>query len=154
MERIGLQIAECAVDGWMLRPMLVAGKIMSKTILLGVYGLFPANAGMDNRGRSHLPCRMAPTPSNHTMNPPDHTKLSGTHQINTETSVAKSDYYELLGCAKGTSGHEELKAYRSWRWDALHPDKNSGDKASEHKFKEINEAYDVLRDDERRARRL
>ena len=64
--------------------------------------------------------------------------------------MAKPDYYELLGCAKGASAEELKKAYRKLAMQ-YHPDKNSGDKASEHKFKEINEAYDVLRDDQRRA---
>ena len=62
----------------------------------------------------------------------------------------KADYYELLGCAKNASAEELKKAYRKLAMQ-YHPDKNPGDKAAEQKFKEISEAYDVLRDDQRRA---
>ncbi len=64
--------------------------------------------------------------------------------------MSKTDYYELLGCAKNASADELKKSYRKMAMQ-YHPDKNPGDKAAEHKFKEINEAYDVLRDDQRRA---
>lgn len=64
--------------------------------------------------------------------------------------MAKKDYYELLGAARGASAEELKKAYRKLAMQ-YHPDRNPGDKEAEHKFKEINEAYDVLRDDQRRA---
>lgn len=62
----------------------------------------------------------------------------------------KTDYYELLGVSRTASADELKKAYRKQAMK-YHPDKNQGDKEAEHKFKEINEAYDVLRDDNKRA---
>ena len=64
--------------------------------------------------------------------------------------MTKRDYYEVLGVAR-TANEAELKA--SFRKLAMkfHPDRNPGDKDSEHKFKEINEAYDVLKDGDKRA---
>ncbi|HEV2562170.1 MAG TPA: molecular chaperone DnaJ [Rhizomicrobium sp.] len=62
----------------------------------------------------------------------------------------KRDYYETLGCKKGASIEEIKAAYRKLAKE-LHPDKNQGEKEFEHKFKEINEAYDVLKDDQKRA---
>jgi molecular chaperone DnaJ len=64
--------------------------------------------------------------------------------------MAKQDFYELLGVAKGCSSEDLKKAYRklAMQW---HPDRNPGDKAAEQKFKDINEAYDVLKDDQKRA---
>ncbi|MEI6984982.1 MAG: molecular chaperone DnaJ [Rhodospirillaceae bacterium] len=64
--------------------------------------------------------------------------------------MAKIDYYELLGCPKTASADELKKAYRKLAMQ-YHPDRNSGNKTAEHKFKEINEAYDVLRDEQKRA---
>lgn len=60
-----------------------------------------------------------------------------------------TDYYNVLGLARGASAEEIKKAYRK---NALkyHPDKNPGDKESERKFKEISEAYEVLSDDKKR----
>jgi molecular chaperone DnaJ len=57
----------------------------------------------------------------------------------------KQDYYELLGIAKGAEADEIKKAYRKMAVK-YHPDKNPGDKASEEKFKEVSEAYEVLSD--------
>lgn len=64
--------------------------------------------------------------------------------------MAKRDYYEILGVQKGTSADEMKKAYRKMAMQ-YHPDKNPGDKTAEQKFKELNEAYDVLKDDQKRA---
>lgn len=62
----------------------------------------------------------------------------------------QKDYYSVLGVSKTASQDELKKAYRKLAVK-YHPDKNKGDKASEEKFKEINEAYDVLKDDQKRA---
>lgn len=59
------------------------------------------------------------------------------------------DYYTILGVAKSASQADIKKAYRSLA-KKYHPDKNKGDKASEDKFKDISEAYDVLGDAEKR----
>ncbi|MCM0021752.1 MAG: molecular chaperone DnaJ [Tagaea sp.] len=64
--------------------------------------------------------------------------------------MAKEDYYQLLGVAKGASPDELKKAYRKLAMQ-FHPDKNPGDKKAETKFKAINEAYDVLKDEQKRA---
>jgi molecular chaperone DnaJ len=62
----------------------------------------------------------------------------------------KRDYYEVLGVAKGASAEEIKKAYRKVAMQ-YHPDRNPGDKASEEKFKEAAEAYEVLNDADKRA---
>lgn len=62
----------------------------------------------------------------------------------------KRDYYEILGVAKTANAEELKKAFRKQAMQ-FHPDRNPGDKDAEHKFKEVNEAYDVLRDDQKRA---
>jgi len=64
--------------------------------------------------------------------------------------MAKQDYYEALKVAKNASADEIKKAYRQ-KAMKFHPDKNPGDKSAEQKFKEINEAYDVLKDEQKRA---
>lgn len=63
----------------------------------------------------------------------------------------KRDYYEVLGVSKNASDDEIKKAYRKLAIK-YHPDKNPGDKKAEAKFKEINEAHDVLSDKQKRAR--
>lgn len=60
------------------------------------------------------------------------------------------DYYEVLGIEKGASKEEIKKAYRKMAVQ-YHPDKNQGDTKAEEKFKQVNEAYSVLSDDQKRA---
>ena len=63
----------------------------------------------------------------------------------------KRDYYEVLGVSKGASADDIKKAYRK-EAKKYHPDLHPGDKAAEAKFKEINEAYEVLSDSDKKAR--
>ncbi len=65
--------------------------------------------------------------------------------------MAKRDYYEILGVGKGASKEEMKKSYRKIAMK-FHPDRNEGDTAAEDKFKEAAEAYEVLSDDDKRAR--
>jgi molecular chaperone DnaJ len=64
--------------------------------------------------------------------------------------MAKRDYYEILGVERTATEAEMKASYRklAMKW---HPDRNPGDKDCEHHFKEINEAYDVLKDGQKRA---
>lgn len=64
--------------------------------------------------------------------------------------MAKRDYYEILGVPKNADADTLKKAYRKMAVK-FHPDKNPGDAAAEEKFKEVSEAYDVLKDPERKA---
>src|SRR5215468_11945896 len=64
--------------------------------------------------------------------------------------MAKQDFYEILGVAKSASADDLKRAYRKLAMQ-YHPDRNAGDKGAEQKFKDISEAYDILKDDQKRA---
>src|SRR5438445_827416 len=64
--------------------------------------------------------------------------------------MAKQDFYDILGVSKSADADELKRAYRKLAMQ-LHPDRNPGDKSAEHKFKDINEAYEVRKDDQKRA---
>lgn len=64
--------------------------------------------------------------------------------------MAKRDYYEVLGATRGASAEELKKAYRT-KAKELHPDRNSDNPNAEAQFKEVNEAYDVLKDADKKA---
>ena len=64
--------------------------------------------------------------------------------------MAKRDYYDVLGVARGASDDEIKRAYRKCAKD-FHPDRNADNPDAESKFKEANEAYEVLKDADKRA---
>jgi molecular chaperone DnaJ len=64
--------------------------------------------------------------------------------------MAKEDFYETLGVSRSANAEELKRAYRKLAMQ-YHPDRNAGDKSAEQKFKDISEAYDVLKDEQKRA---
>ena len=64
--------------------------------------------------------------------------------------MSKRDFYDVLGVSRSANADELKKAYRSLA-KKYHPDQNQGDKEAEQRFKELNEAYDVLKDEQSRA---
>ncbi len=64
--------------------------------------------------------------------------------------MAKRCYYEILGLARSASEQDLKSSYRKLAKDC-HPDANGGDKDAEHKFKELSEAYEILKDPQKRA---
>ncbi|MFT5930237.1 MAG: molecular chaperone DnaJ [Oceanospirillaceae bacterium] len=64
--------------------------------------------------------------------------------------MSKRDFYEVLGVAKGTDKKEIKQAFRRMAMK-YHPDRNPGDKAAEESFKEVNAAYEILADEQKKA---
>src|SRR5688500_17513593 len=64
--------------------------------------------------------------------------------------MAKRDFYEILGVSRGADDSALKSAFRKLAMQ-YHPDRNNGDHSFELKFKEINEAYDILKDPQKRA---
>ncbi|MDE2576001.1 MAG: molecular chaperone DnaJ [Rhodospirillales bacterium] len=64
--------------------------------------------------------------------------------------MAKADFYATLGVAKDASADDLKKAYRKLAMQ-FHPDRNPGDHKAEARFKDVSEAYDILKDDQKRA---
>ena len=65
--------------------------------------------------------------------------------------MSKRDYYEVLGIDRNATDADIKKAYRTLA-KKYHPDLNPGDKEAERKFKEVNEAYEVLSNPEKKSR--
>ncbi|MCI0531846.1 MAG: DnaJ domain-containing protein, partial [candidate division Zixibacteria bacterium] len=65
--------------------------------------------------------------------------------------AGKRDYYEILGVDRSATEDDVKKAYRKLAVQ-YHPDKNPGNKSAEEKFKEISEAYEVLRDPQKKSK--
>jgi len=66
------------------------------------------------------------------------------------SAMAKRDFYQVLGVSREATEDDLKKAYRKQAMQ-YHPDRNQGDAAAEARFKEVNEAYDILKDGEKRA---
>src|SRR6476659_5506875 len=64
--------------------------------------------------------------------------------------MAKQDYYTTLGVGRDAGAEDLKKAYRKLAMQ-YHPDRNPGNKQAEGRFKEVNEAYDILKDEQKRA---
>ncbi|MGH6922717.1 MAG: molecular chaperone DnaJ [Propylenella sp.] len=64
--------------------------------------------------------------------------------------MAKRDFYEVLGVSRGCDDKSLKSAYRKLAMQ-FHPDRNGGDRSAEVKFKEVNEAYEILKDPQKRA---
>src|SRR4029078_9259364 len=64
--------------------------------------------------------------------------------------MAKQDFYDIRAVSRSANADELKRAYRKLAMQ-YHPDRNPSDKSAEQKFKDINEAYDILKDDQKRA---
>ncbi|MEQ8369109.1 MAG: DnaJ domain-containing protein, partial [Alphaproteobacteria bacterium] len=64
--------------------------------------------------------------------------------------MATRDYYEVLGVARDADADTVKKAYRKLAMEH-HPDRNKGDAKAEQRFKDVNQAYDVLKDPQKKA---